>query len=88
MLNPLLSLLSDDLVACIVEQLAKLRYTDTRGNLRNLSLADRAFTQSCQNYIFRKIRLETGNETETSEQLTNVKKFFDEKLSLADRAFS
>ena len=83
MLNPPLSLFSDDLLISIVEQLAKLRYTDTIGNLSNLSLADRAFTQPCQNYIFRRLTLH--NEKKISKQLTNVKKFFDDKPSFANR---
>ena len=75
MLNPPLSLLLDDLLVCIVEYLANLPLADT--NLKNLSLADRAFTESCQKYIFRKLKLGTGRNT--FKQLTKVKKFVDDK---------
>ena len=77
MLNPPLSLLSDDLLVSIVEQLAKLPSADE--SLKNLSLADRAFTQSCQKYIFRELILVN------SEQLTKVKKFLVRKPSFANR---
>jgi hypothetical protein len=52
MLNPPLSLLSDDLHFSIVELVAKLPFADR--NLNNLSLAD---PQACQKYIFRKLIL-------------------------------
>ena len=81
MLNPPLSLLSDDLFVSIVEQLANLPLADT--NLKNLSLADRAFTESCQKYIFRELILGKGRNI--SKQLTNVKKFLDDKPSFANR---
>ena len=55
MLNPLLSLVSDDLLAFIVEIILNLPFANE--NLQNLSLADRAFTQSCQKYIFRNLEL-------------------------------
>ena len=81
MLNPPLSLLSDDLLVSIVEQLAKLPFADW--SLKNLSLADRAFTQSCQKYILRKLVL--GNGMNIPRQLTKVKKFLDNKPSFIDR---
>ena len=81
MLNPPLSLLSDDLLVSIVEQVAKLPFPDR--NLNNLSLADRAFTQSCQKYIFRKLKL--GNGRNISKGLKKVKKFLDDKPSFANR---
>ena len=81
MLNPPLSRLSDDLLVSIVEQLAKLPFADE--HLNNLSLADRAFTQSCQKYIFRKLII--GNGRKISKQLTKVKKFLDDKPSFANR---
>ena len=81
MLNPPLSHLSDDLLASIVEEVAKLQFLDE--DLKNLSLADRAFTQSCQKYIHRMLRL--GNRTSTPEQLTRVKTSLDEKPSFANR---
>ena len=81
MLNPPLSRLSDDLLVSIIEQLAKLPFADR--NLKNLSLADRAFTQSCQKYIFRELIL--GNGRNASKQLKKVKKFLDHKPSFANR---
>ena len=80
MLNPPLSLLSDDLLLSIVEQLARLPFADT--NLKNLSLADRAFTESCQKYIFRELKLRGSG---IFNQLTRVKKFFYDKPSFANR---
>ena len=83
MLNPPLSLLSDDLLASIVEQVAELPYEDE--NLMNLSLADRAFTQYCQKYIFRKLKLLGGNPRSIFKQIKRNKKFLDEKPSFANR---
>jgi hypothetical protein len=81
MLNPPLSFLSDDLLDLIVEQLSKLPFFEK--DLKNLSLADRAFTESCQKYIFRK--LELGRRRKISEQLTWVKNLLDDKPSFANR---
>ena len=81
MLNPPLSHLPDDLLVSIVEQLAKLPFADD--DLNNLSLTDRAFTQSCQNYIFRNLVL--GKGTNIFKQLIKVKRFLDDKPLLADR---
>ena len=81
MLNPPLSLLPDDLIVSIVEQLAKLPFADK--DLKNLSLADRAFTKSCQKYIFRELIL--GNGRITSKQLRNVKIFLENKPSFANQ---
>ena len=82
MLNPPLSLLSDDLFVSIVEQLAKLRSADAK--LKNLSLADRAFTEFCQKYIFRKLIL--GKGSNIFKQLTKAKKSFDDNPSLANES--
>ena len=82
MLNPPLSLLSDDLLASIVEQLTKFPFLDK--DLKILSLADRAFTQSCQKHIFRELKL-GGRRNDISKHLTKVKEFFDNKPSLANR---
>ena len=79
MLNPPLSLLSDDLLASIVEQLANLPFEDE--NLKNLSLVDRVFTQSCQKYIFRGFILGGGVWCKISNQLKKKKKFLDNKPS-------
>ena len=81
MLNPPLSLLSDDLLVSIVEQLAKLPFSDD--DLNNLSLTDRAFTQSCQKYTFQKLVL--GNGRNVSRQLKKVNKFLNNKPSFANR---
>ena len=48
MLNPPLSLLSDDLLNYIVDHVAEL----PNSNLYNLSITDRAFTRFCQAHIF------------------------------------
>jgi hypothetical protein len=82
MLNPPLFLLSDDLLVSIVEHLAKLPFSNE--NLKNLSLADRAFTQSCQKYIFRELIL-GRNGKKISEQLTKVQKVLDDNPSFANR---
>ena len=82
MLNPPLSLFSDDLLVSIVEQLAKLPFAEEE--LKNLSLVDRAFTESCQKYIFRELIL-VGSGRKISKQLKKMKKVFDDKPSLANR---
>ena len=79
MLNPPLSLLSDDLLFSIVEEVAKFSFA--KENLNNLSRADRAFTQSCQKYIFRKLIL--GNRMKM--KISEVKKFLDDKPSFANQ---
>ena len=81
MLNPPLSLLSDDLLVSIVEHVAKL--PDNDGDLYNLSLADRAFTQSCQKYIFRNLKFSSNGKISTN--LIKVKKILDENPSFANQ---
>ena len=81
MLNPPLSLLSDDLLDYIVEQVAKLTLPDEY--LKYLSLADRAFTQSCQKYIFRELKL--GDRKKIYKRLKKVKKILDDKPSFVNR---
>ena len=93
MLNPPLSLLSDDVLVYIVEEVAKDSFAD--GTLKSLSLADRAFTQSCQKYIFRTLTLghmgeitlfrRPVNVKKISKQVAKVKKFLDNKPSFANR---
>ncbi|KAF8959436.1 hypothetical protein BDZ97DRAFT_2078106 [Flammula alnicola] len=85
MLNPPLSLLSDDLIACIVEHIAKLPFQ--RENLYNLSLADRAFTQFCQTYIFRTFQLgqSSGTKSRISKKLEKTRKILNSKPSFANR---
>ena len=53
MLNPPLSLLSDDLLNYIVDHVAEL----PNSNLYNPSITDRAFTRFCQAHIFEYIYL-------------------------------
>ena len=79
MLNPPLALLSDDLLVSFVEHVAKLPTKDK--DLYNLSLTDRAFTQSCQKYIFR--NLQFGSKSKISEKIAKTKKILDENPSLA-----
>jgi len=81
MLNPPLALLSDDLLVSIVEYVAKLPSKDE--DLYNLSLADRAFTRSCQKYIFR--RLEFSNKGDISEKVKKVKKILNDNPSFANQ---
>ena len=81
MLNPPLSLLSDDLLAFIIEGIANLPFADE--NLQNLSLTDRAFTQSCQKYIFRELRL--WDSSNISKRLKKLKKILDDKPSFANQ---
>ena len=83
MLNPPLSLLSDDLLVSIVEQLKRLAGPDSNKYLNNLSLADRAFTESCQKYIFRELII--GEWRGIFKDLTKVKKFLEDKPLLAKR---
>ena len=83
MLNPPLSLLPDDLLASIVEQLSKLPFADK--NLKNLCLADRAFTQLCQTYIFRELTLGNGLRGKISKQLKRLEIFLKDKPSFTNR---
>ena len=83
MLNPPLSLLSDELLAYIVEHVAKLPSSDE--HLYSLSLADRAFTQSCQKYIFRTLKLSDsgGPMKKISKKLKRTQKLLNDKASFA-----
>ncbi|KIM47024.1 hypothetical protein M413DRAFT_23319 [Hebeloma cylindrosporum] len=81
MLNPPLSLLSDDLLAYIVEHTAKLRFGDRLQNLNNLSLADRAFTQACQKYIFWVFKL--SSRRKAPKKLKKLKNILDDKPTFA-----
>jgi len=84
-LNPPLSLVSDDLLAYIVEHVAKL--PSGHKYLSNLSLADRAFTQFCQKYIFRTLNLGArwGSRRRISSKLGKVGKILNDKPSFANR---
>jgi hypothetical protein len=79
MLNPPLALLSDDLLVSIVEHVARLPSKDE--DLYNLSLADRAFTQSCQKYIFR--ILQFSMTCDISVKIEKAKKILDDNPSFA-----
>jgi hypothetical protein len=81
MLNPPLSLLSVELLDYIVEHVAKLPFKDEM--LYNLSLSDRAFTQSCQNYIFRNFKV--SNSKKIPKKLKRAKKILDDKPSFANQ---
>jgi len=81
MLNPPLSLLSDDLLVSLVEHVAKLPFKDK--DLYNLSLADRAFTQSCQKYIFRNLKF--SSKKKMSRNIIKAKKMLDENPSFANQ---
>jgi hypothetical protein len=81
MLNPPLSLLSDELLDSIVDHVAELPLNDEI--LYNLSLADRAFTQSCQKYIFRSFQV--SNTSKISKKLKRAKKILDNTPSFANQ---
>ena len=85
MLNPPLSLLSDDLLAYIVEHISNLPFRDEQ--LHNLSITDRAFTQICQTYIFRSLELgvDSGTKSKISKKLAKMKKILNDKPSFANR---
>ncbi|KAF8881672.1 hypothetical protein CPB84DRAFT_1791534 [Gymnopilus junonius] len=84
MLNPPLSFLSDDLFVYIVEHVATLPFN--LETLCNLSLADRAFTQPCQRYIFRTLELGdgTGTKKKISQRLEKIRKILNSKPSIAN----
>ena len=79
MLNPPLALLSDDLLVSIVEHVSELTSRDE--DLYNLSLTDRAFTWSCQKYIFRNLKL--SSKSDISGKVKKVKKILDGNRSFA-----
>jgi hypothetical protein len=87
MLNPPLSLLSVELLDVIVEHVAEPPplFADKIKDktLDNLSLADRAFTQSCQRYIFRTFKI--NNRNKMPKKLKMAKKILDDKPSLANQ---
>ena len=80
MLNLPLSLLSDDLLVSVVEYIAKLPSKDE--NLCNLSLADRAFTRSCQKYIFQNLKFNSSRKI--AKRLNEAKIFLHEKPLFAN----
>ena len=82
MLNPPLSLLSFDLLEYIVEFVAP-----SKRDLRNLSLADRAFTQLCQNHIFGTLGLGYCSDTKKQfkKELGKIKRILAKKPSIYRR---
>ena len=84
MLTPPLSRLPVELLDSIVEHVAKLPLAFKDEILYNLSLADRAFTQSCQKHIFwnfKVIKRSTGKEL----KFERAKKILDDKPSIANQ---
>ncbi|KDR69265.1 hypothetical protein GALMADRAFT_128730 [Galerina marginata CBS 339.88] len=84
MLNLPLSSLSDDLLAYIVEHVSKFPFQNK--HLHNLSLADRAFTNFCQKYLFRTFRLSSnsGSKRSASKELEKKRKILMDKPSFAN----
>ncbi|KAF8799764.1 hypothetical protein BYT27DRAFT_7200998 [Phlegmacium glaucopus] len=85
MLNPPLSLLSEDLFAYIVDHVAKLPLPNDY--LYNLSLADRAFTRFCQAYIFKDLYLGYGSGTKKSisKKLEKIREILNDEPSFANQ---
>jgi hypothetical protein len=87
MLNPPLSLLSDDLVDYLVAYVAKLPGSFANEALHNLSLSDAAFTEFCQKYVFGTLSLgrEDGTRSRISKKLIKVKSILDNKPLFANQ---
>ena len=85
MLNPPLSLLSDDLLNYIVDHVAELPFSIS--NLYNLSITDRAFTRFCQAYIFKDLCLGNvlGTNKSISKKLAKIKNILNDEPSFANR---
>ena len=89
MLNPPLSLLSDDLLNYIVDHVAnlKLPFSNLYHDLYNLSITDRAFTRFCQAYIFKDLflghRLRDNNSI--SKKLAKIRNILNDEPSFANR---
>ena len=85
MLNPPLSLLSDDLLNYIVDHVAELPTSNS--DLFNLSITDRAFTRSCQAYIFEDLYLGYGSGTSNSisKKLTKIRNILNDKPLFINR---
>ena len=88
MLSPPLSLLSNELLSLIVEHLAALSYSLKA--IRDLSLADRAFTPICQNIIFRTLQIGHDDVTKTRilYQLKMFQTILNQKPSAANQVRS
>ena len=84
MLNPPLSRLPNELLDSIVEHLAADSRFDNDKVLYNLSLADRAFTQSCQKYIFRDFKVITSIFKQDTKEIMikRAKKILDDRPSI------
>ena len=88
MLNPPLSLLSDDLINLIVDHVAEVpRSSSDISDLYNLSITDRAFTRSCQAYIFKVLRLgyNSGTNNSISEKLAKIRNILKDEPSFANQ---
>ena len=84
MLNPPLSLLPQDVIDYLVEHVASIPFP--RHALHNLSLADPAFTEVCQKYIFRTLILgRWGNRSMISRKLKEMKRILDNKPLFANQ---
>ena len=84
MLNPPLSLLSDELLCYVVDNVAKL--PSSHINLYNLSITDRAFTRFCQAHIFKDLYLGYGYFNDIiSRKLVKIKNILNDKPSFANR---
>ena len=88
MLNPPLSLLSDDLLNYIVDHVAELQVPfSLNSDLHNLSTTDRAFTRACQAYIFKDLRLgyNSGTKGTLSMRLAKIRNILNDEPSFANR---
>ena len=88
MLNPPLSLLSDDLLNLIVDHVAASdRYYYSTSDIYNLSITDRAFTRFCQAYIFKELSLGfvSGTNHSISNKLAKIGNILNNEPSFANR---
>ena len=87
MLNPPLSVLSDDLLSYIVDHVAELPTSNS--DLFTLSITDRAFTGFCQAYILKDLYLGndpgTDNIIDISKKLAEIGRILNDKPSFANR---
>ena len=91
MLNPPLSLLSDDLLYYVVDLVARLsssRLSSSNLDLYSLSITDRAFTAFCQAYILKDLYLgyDPGTHKSTNiSKLAEIRSVLNDKPSFAKR---
>ena len=86
MLNPPLSLLSDDLLYYIVDHVARLPSSNL--DLYNLSITDRAFTRFCQAHIFKDLYLGYDHWRTPyciSKKLAKIRNILNDEPSIANR---